>query len=59
MEKEIIALIKSLAGDAETLVIWYMVFDFVKHIIGWAGAIGCLYMFGRGVRGFGAWLKDL
>ncbi len=55
MDKEIIELLKSLAGNAETLVIWYMVIDFAKVVIGWAGAIGLAYMFGLGIRGFGVW----
>jgi hypothetical protein len=40
MDKEIIELLKSLAGNAETLVIWYMVLDLAKTLIGWAGGNG-------------------
>ena len=58
MDKEIIELLKSLAGNAETLVIWYMALDFAKTVIGWAGAIGMAYMAGRGLRGLGAWIND-
>lgn len=52
MDKEIIELLKSLAGSAETLVVWYMVFDFAKTIVGWTGAAALAYMLGRGFRGF-------
>jgi hypothetical protein len=56
MDKEIIELLKSLAGNAETLVIWYMALDFAKTAIDWCGAIVMAYMFGRGIRGLSAWL---
>jgi hypothetical protein len=59
MDKEIIELLKSLAGNAETLVIWYMAIDFAKTIIGWAGALGLAYMLGRGIRGLGMWINDV
>jgi hypothetical protein len=53
MDKEIIELLKSLAGNAEALIVWYMVLDFVKTVIGWGSAIAMMYAFGFGVRG--AW----
>ena len=56
MDKEIIELLKSLAGNAEMLVIWYMALDFTKTVIGWCSMIGMAYMFGRGIRGLNAWL---
>ena len=58
MDKEIIELLKSLAGSAETLVIWYMALDFAKTLSGWAGAMGVAYMAGRGLRGLGVWVND-
>ena len=59
MDKEIIELLKSLAGNAETLVIWYMALDFAKTLIGWAGAMGMAYMLGLGIRGFMRWAQDV
>jgi hypothetical protein len=59
MDKEIIELLKSLAGNAETLVIWYMAIDFAKTVIGWAGALGLAYMLGRGIRDLGMWINDV
>ncbi|HOW46199.1 MAG TPA: hypothetical protein P5305_01285 [Rubrivivax sp.] len=50
MDKEIIELLKSLAGNAETLVIWYMALEFAGKIVSWVGAVACLYWCGRGVR---------
>lgn len=58
MDKEIIELLKSLAGSTESLVIWYMAIDFAKTIIGWASAIAMFYMFGAGCRGFFKWLDS-
>jgi len=58
MDKEIIDLLKSLAGNSETLVIWYMAIDFAKTIIGWAGAIVLAYMLGRGIRGLDMWINE-
>lgn len=57
MDKEIIELLKSLAGSTETLVIWYMAVDFAKTIVGWAGALGMAYMLGRGIRGLRLWVE--
>jgi hypothetical protein len=59
MDKEIIELLKSLAGNAETLVIWYMAIDFAKTIIGWACAMVLAYVLGRGIRGLGMWINDV
>ncbi|MFM7008257.1 MAG: hypothetical protein ACKO0Z_02795 [Betaproteobacteria bacterium] len=50
MEKEIIELIKSLAGSAETAVIWYFALDLAKHVVGWCGSIGLAYVFFRGLN---------
>jgi hypothetical protein len=50
MDKEIIELLRSMAGSAETLVIWYMVLQFVNNLVSWIGGAVCLYWFGRGVR---------
>ena len=58
MEKEIIELLKTLAGSTETLVIWYMVLSLVKTIVEAAALIACCYWFGRGVRGAAIALKD-
>ena len=57
MDKEIIELLKTLAGSAETLVIWYMALDFAKTLIGWIGAAGLAYMAGRGFRGLALWIN--
>lgn len=50
MQKEIIALIKELAGSAETVLIWYFVLDTVNFIIGWIGACAVGYYAGKGFR---------
>lgn len=57
-EKEIIELLKQIAGSTETLVIWYMVVHTLNNIIGWIGGVCCLYWFGRGARGLGLAIKD-
>ena len=56
MDKEIIGLLKTLAGSAETLVIWYMVLDFAKHVISWAGAVACAWAIARSATTGWAWL---
>jgi hypothetical protein len=58
MDKEIIELLKSLAGNAETLVIWYMALDLAKTLISWSGAIAMAYMFGRGLSYFFKWFAE-
>jgi hypothetical protein len=50
MDKEIIELIKGLAGNAETVVIWYMALDVAKVVIGWLGALGMAYVILRGIK---------
>ena len=52
MDKEIIELLKSLAGNAEILVIWYMVLQFASVVVSWVGAVCCLFWFGRGISWF-------
>jgi hypothetical protein len=57
MDKEIIDLLKSLAGSTETLVIWYMILHFVSNMINWIGGVACMYWLGRGARGLGFAIK--
>ena len=49
MDKEIIALIATLAGSTETIIIWYFILNFMNNLIGWSGAIACCYFFGKGL----------
>lgn len=58
MDKGIIELLKSLAGNAETLVIWYMALDLAKTVISWSGAIAMAYMFGRGISATWKWISE-
>ena len=52
MDKEIIELLKTLAGSTETLVIWYMIINFLIQIIHSITWVACFYMFVRGLRSF-------
>ena len=56
MDKEIIELLKSLAGDATTLVIWYMALDLAKHIITWCGLAACAWAIAKSATTGWAWL---
>ncbi len=58
MDKEIIELIKTVAGSTENLIIWYLVIDFAKSVVGAVGFIGCFYMFGRGVRAVNEYVDE-
>lgn len=58
MDKEIIELLKTIVGNTETLVIWYMVLQFINNIVSWIGGAACLYWFGRGVRYAGVAVRD-
>jgi len=57
MDKEVIELLKSVAGSTETVVIWYLVTDLAKHIIGWAGAAAVAYFFGKGFARVVRWVN--
>ena len=54
MDKEIIELLKTVAGSTETLVLWYIVLDFAKHVVANGTIIVCTlfgaYFIGRGWR---------
>jgi hypothetical protein len=52
MEQEIITMLKTVIGSTETLVIWYMILAFSKHVISCVAVICCFYYFGRGLRAF-------
>lgn len=59
MDKELIELLKQVAGSTESLVIWYMVSQFVSNIISWIGGVCCMYWFGRGVGVIGRAMRDM
>lgn len=59
MDKEILELIRSLAGNAQSVVLWYIVVGFLNNLVSWAGGVICCYYFGRGVRGLGLCIKKL
>ena len=58
MEKELLELLKTVAGSTETLVIWYMVLHFVNNVVSWIGGVCCMYWMGRGIRGLGLIIQD-
>lgn len=57
MDKELLELIRSLAGDAQSVVLWYFALGAFNNLVSWVGGITCCYWFGRGVRGLGLALK--
>lgn len=59
MEKEILELLKTLAGSTETLIIWYMVMHTFNNVVGWIGGVCCMYWLGRGARGLAISLTEL
>ncbi len=51
MDKEIIELLKTVAGSTETLVIWYFILNFISGIVNWIGFAFVGYWVGRGAKG--------
>ncbi len=58
MDKEVLELLKTISGSTETLLIWYMIIDVIKHITSCIAWIIAFWMLGKGARKFQEYLDD-